>query len=142
MLLVLSCVLICIPVIVGLFKLPQNSIVVGCNSFAIATSCHVSPLSQVDELSDDGAESEAGLELLVCNRLPTVGLALIADDASRELLVRISQSELKWGVIRVPNGWPLQDADDLEEDAPSVGHISFGTKMDVISVPVAGNLYA
>ncbi|KAI1843061.1 hypothetical protein JX266_010750 [Neoarthrinium moseri] len=140
-LLVLSCTLICIPIAIGLFRLPENSIIVGSNSFAIAASCHVSPLSQADCKATDDAVLETGSEGLAYSRISGDGFAPVADNASKELLTQVSQCELKLGVVSVPAGWPLNDSDDLEEDAPSVGHISFGTKMDDVSVPELGKLY-
>lgn len=147
LLLVLSCILICIPIITGLSRLPENSIVVGSNSFAIATSCHISPLSKIDDMSNDdtksdAAESDARSEWLISARNSMDIPAPNMEDAPNEYLEKISQCELKWGVVSVPKGWPLQDSDDLEEDAATVGHISFGTKMDEVSVPEVGKLYA
>ncbi|KAI1858864.1 uncharacterized protein JN550_012323 [Neoarthrinium moseri] len=141
-LLVLSYTLVCIPVATGLFRLPENSIIVGSNSFAIAASCHVSPLSQADSKATDDAELETGSERPVDGQNSDDCFASAASHGSNELLTKISQCELKWGVVSVPAGWPLNDSDDLEEDAPSVGHISFGTKIDEVSAPEVGKLYA
>ncbi|KAI1140191.1 hypothetical protein F5Y05DRAFT_403222 [Hypoxylon sp. FL0543] len=44
-LLVSSCVLVLVPIVLGLKRLPPNMVNVGSNSLALSAACHVSPLS-------------------------------------------------------------------------------------------------
>lgn len=151
---IVAVTLIFVPPPLAMLRLPANSIVVGSNSLAIAAACHVSPLTGKNLPSTSGQPSEAeipdsddGIELRHL-MAPSPGLGdqhgnrtLVPckdDEERRAALRKISQSKVRWGVVRMPTEW----ADDFNTRENPVEHISFGVSEDEVEDPVEGHWYA
>lgn len=142
-----------LPPIFGFIPLPPNTVVVGSNSLAIAAACQVSPLvgqnqSQLWTSRQDAtaAHEDDEIELRHLSS-PNVSLLTCHDRRSgshhdeeewKATLLRVSQSKIKWGVVKMPSSWAQQFSG---LDAP-VEHISFGLPEDDVQQPVVGNWYA
>lgn len=150
----LSITLVFVPPIFGFLALPSNTVVVGSNSLAIAAACQVSPLvgqnqsqnqprishqeSMVNQ-QDDEMELHHLME-------PSPSLLARDDQASesrndeevwKDTLLRVSQSKIKWGVVKMPSSWEEQfNRQDIE-----VEHISFGLPEDDVQQPIVGRWY-
>lgn len=138
-----------IPLLLSRRRLPGSAVAVGCNSFVISASCHVSMLSKPEDdlkvpseppLHGRDVSSEA-LELIE-NQVPTWAEA-DDDEISRQSLEekrleKIAQSRLKWGVVKMSDDW-YQEYGEAQGD---VGHISFGTTEDEVGSPRDGHWYA
>lgn len=136
-----------LPIIWSQKALPGVGNSVGCNSFAISASCHVSPLARPD--FDTGPSSKLsarlGLDKLGAFEYNESQLTLLSRAGSAstlgkedDRLERIAQSKLKWGVVEMPPKWSSQYSGSYEQ----VGHISFGTTDDEVERPQDGNWYA
>lgn len=55
------------------------------------------------------------------------------EEAKRQFRIGLTQSELRWGVVRMP---PYFDAQFTEKDGFRVGHLAFGTREQLLSEPV------
>lgn len=130
-------------------RLPGCATSVGCNSFAISASCHVSSLSKPDpelDTSPSRTLHECGSRLeewkLVANRLlmriKMSDNEISSDDSEEERRGRVAQSRLKWGVVKMPGDWYRV----YDESYGKVGHVSFGTIEDEVDSPKDGHLYA
>lgn len=153
--LTLSITLVFVPPIFGFLTLPSNTVVVGSNSLAIAAACQVSPLvgqnqsqnqprishqeSMVDQ-QDDEMELHHLME-------PSPSLLARDDQASesrndeevwKDKLLRVSQSKIKWGVVKMPSSWEEQ----FNRRDIAVEHISFGLPEDDVQQPIVGHWYA
>lgn len=177
--LALSTALIFVPPVLGLWRLPPHSLLVGSNSLALAAACHISPLTGQRPPHTDAAPP--GLKTLTLVAQQAVALSpesrrLISstspppdvpdgggftgakqmvrtyhgggaseEDCERRavVLVKVSQSKLKWGVVRMPEDWGADYPRVGGGGASSVGHISFGTFEDGdVEAPVDGRRYA
>lgn len=136
-----------LPMIWSRKHLPGVGNSVGCNSFAISASCHVSPLSIPTSESDvspkrtsrndfDSAEALDDNEIELALILPAENRSNHGDGKSR--LEKIAQSRLKWGVVDMPLDWSSQYSGSYEQ----FGHISFGTTQDQIEEPRHDHWYA
>lgn len=200
-LIVLSCVLVCLPVALSLLKLPGDIVNVGSNSIAISAACHVSPeanalkdepstvsppqssraslVSQFEVAppqysplrsvylpnstihSGDRVEDLIGKDEWPAYPMSSSAAAFSGDDIEMKQLIKkdsmvsmrteysrgkmtkedlfetISQSKIRWGVIRMP-------ADFYREyDSPEpYEHLGFGVEGEEIPPPQRGNLYA
>lgn len=165
--LALSTALIFVPPVLGFLRLPPNSLIVGSNSLALAAACHISPLTGQRPPHMDAAPpglktltlvAEQAVELQESRRLisstspPDMSGCLTgskqmmhnggtSEEECRAVLTKVSQSKLKWGVVRMPEDWG-SDYPRRDGGAP-VGHISFGTvEDDNVEAPVDGRRYA
>lgn len=121
-------------------SLPGTGNSVGCNSFAISASCHVSTLAKpdsgsavsLDDIPTNSSEStglgDSGLELLSPEQ----------NTSTYNRLTLIAQSRLRWGVVEMPPEWSSQYSGAYDQ----VGHISFGTTKDEVGNPVHDKWYA
>lgn len=138
-----------IPLVLSRRRLPGSAVAVGCNSFVISASCHVSMLSKPDAEFKSSSEpplhglddSSEALELDE-NQFPT-RTDVDDDETSRQSLEekrleRIAQSRLKWGVVQMTDDWYQR----YGEPYGNVGHISFGTTEDEVGSPRDGQWYA
>lgn len=128
-------------------RLPGPGNAVGCNSFAISASCHVSTLARPDSASDVSQRLTASVELdrsqafdLNESELDLLSLEELPSECDPEeaRLEMIAQSRLRWGVVKMPQEWSSQYSGSYEQ----VGHISFGTTNDDVEDPLHGQWYA
>lgn len=148
----LSITLIFVPPVFGGIVLPPNSIVVGSNSFAIAAACQVSPLvggntedrESHHEFTADRQGDEVGLHHIMAPYSSLLGRGDEASEACTDgeerkaTLLRVSQSKIKWGVVKMPTSWQQQFNG---QNAP-VEHMSFGLPEDDVQQPLVGHWYA
>lgn len=142
-----------LPPIFGFIPLPPRTVVVGSNSLAIAAACQVSPLIGQNQsqlrTSRPGATAAQEDDEIELQHLssPNVSLLTSHDQASgscqdeeewKATLLRVSQSKIKWGVVKMPSSW-AERFNGL--DAP-VEHITFGLPEDDVQQPVVGKWYA
>ncbi|KAL1871122.1 hypothetical protein Daus18300_004867 [Diaporthe australafricana] len=141
------------PPIFGRLLVTPNTVVVGSNSLAIAAACHVSPLVGQNQSRPGRSDQEymAGHqdENMELRHLmgPSPGLLTRDDQASEScqdeeewmaMLLRVSQSKIRWGVVKMPPSW----AEQFVRRDPAVEHISFGLSEDDVETPVVGHWYA
>lgn len=120
---------------------------VGCNSFAMSASCHVSALSRPDSESDMSGKLEGRMDLDMPEafNVSETELALLSpavndseNNEENERLEKIAQSRLRWGVVKMPPEWSSQYSGSYDQ----VDHISFGTTNDAVEEPVHDRWYA
>jgi hypothetical protein len=125
--------------------IPESTPVVGCNSFAIAAACHISPLARPDPglttisgLPTRQQNDESDIEL---KRPASIARSRSAEDydgnESMMKRKRISQSRLQWGVVEMPTNWH----EIYKDFKNTVGHMSFGTVQNDIYKPIEGRYY-
>lgn len=150
---ILSITLVFMPPIFGSLALPPNTVVVGSDSFAIAAACQVSPLvgqnhshPEVPQQKNTRDPHRNDIEL---RRLMAPSPILFShddrtseshrdDEEQKSMLVRVSQSKIRWGVVKMPSSWKEQfDRRDI-----AVGHVSFGLPEDDVQQPITGHWYA
>ncbi|KAH8766124.1 hypothetical protein F5883DRAFT_496436 [Diaporthe sp. PMI_573] len=151
----LSIALAFMPPFFGRLSLPHNTVVVGSNSLAIAASCQVSPLvgqtyeqphSRIvqQEYMAGNQDSEIELRHFMA---PSPSFLTLGDQASESwsdeeerkvTLLRVSQSKIRWGVVKMPSSWSEQ----FIRRETEVEHISFGLPEDDVQKPVVGHWYA
>ncbi|KAI0538383.1 hypothetical protein GGR58DRAFT_501217 [Xylaria digitata] len=156
---ILAIVLALIPPILGFLKrLPPNIVTPGCNSLALSAACHVSGLLYAVKkayLPDDVALSapspcsfqsfgkrqysrDVKYELLDESDRTMSFDDVELEKSDESLFDELSQSKLRWGVIRMPKEWYTQ----YDYDPASVKHLGFGTVEDGVAAPLWGHLYA
>lgn len=151
----LSIVLSFTPLFFGCLSLPPNTVVVGSNSLAIAAACQVSPLvghtTEKHQARTTSVEYESGhqeneIELRHLTA-PSDSLLTLGDQGSttwneeeerKATLLRVSQSKIRWGVVKMPPSWSEQ----FDRRGTEVEHISFGLPEDDVQEPVPGHWYA
>jgi hypothetical protein len=149
----LSIPLAFMPAIFSCYPLPPNTVVVGSNSLAFAAACQVSPLvgqnqpqprQSHQEHTAEHQEDEIELQNLI---EPNPGRLMRGDQASESwnqeeereaTLLRVSQSKIRWGVVKMPSCW----AEQFNRRDTEVEHISFGLPEDDVQQPVIGHWYA
>ena len=121
-----------IPWLLGLLRLPGHMPPIGSDSRDIAAACHVSPLAKAPLSEQTDGEGE-GYEPVS-----------MADEEGNGRLLAVSRSLLSWGVVEMPEAW--YDAQVHQQNDPeirrTVGHLSFGTTLDVVKRPIRGRFYA
>ncbi|OTA91025.1 hypothetical protein M434DRAFT_33071 [Hypoxylon sp. CO27-5] len=164
-LLIASCVLILIPILPSLKRLPPNMVNIGNNSFALSAACHVSKLSHAVKPPESAAArsstepsrspsregSRAGnieMQQLVMTRQSSSQQSLASErlvdhqsqeDSDEQSLFRdLTRSEIRWGVVRMPPEWHSE----YEREGVVVEHLSFGVRGDDVRDPVRRRLYA
>lgn len=143
------------PPIFGNLALPPNTVVVGSNSLAMAAACQVSPLvgqnrshpevsRQQDTYDPQGDGTSIELPRLMAPSLRNftcddqTSESYQDDEEQKSLLARVSQSKIRWGVVKMPSSWEEQfDRRDI-----AVGHVSFGLPEDDVQQPITGHWYA
>ncbi|KAI0911442.1 hypothetical protein F4823DRAFT_585781 [Ustulina deusta] len=159
-LLIVTTILVTIPIILSLKKLPPNIAIVGANSQAISAACHASSLSQAvlytqtqnihsdgDEINDDGLtetqqrQSNEYADMELASMLRNHDTASIEGDnasvaSNIGVLGRIARSKIRWGVVKMPPEWYETFVEDDE-----VGHLSFGVEKDEVLPPEPGRWY-
>lgn len=151
----LSIILVFMPPLFGSLALPSNTVVVGSNSLAIAAACQVSPLvgqnqshpeapRQKDTCDPQGNGTSIELHRLMTpsprdfTRDDQTSEFYQDDEEQKSLLARVSQSKIRWGVVKMPSSWEEQfDRRDI-----AVGHVSFGLPEDDVQQPITGHWYA
>ncbi|KAI0843705.1 hypothetical protein F5Y06DRAFT_255622 [Hypoxylon sp. FL0890] len=164
-LLIASCVLIPIPILLSLKRLPSNMINVGNNSFALSAACHVSKLSHAvrppnnstesSSISDQGAlRGDIEMQQLTIGRQPSqqslASEPLVEDqdrdrdrdqnqedDGERSSFQNLARSKIRWGVIRMPPEWYAEHA----HEGAIAEHLSFGVREDNVRAPMPYRLY-
>lgn len=120
---------------------------VGCNSFAISASCHVSALSRPDSEPGISRELSGRIDLdrpgaLNVNEAEMALLPPAGNNSEEyqedDRLKKIAQSRLRWGVVKIPPEWSSQYSGSYDQ----VGHVSFGTTTDEVEEPAHGRWYA
>lgn len=145
---VVFAIAMCVPLILGLRRLPGDMVVVGSNSFAMAAACHGSTISKVktdipEETEYDAATSsnESGnliVEEIAMSRLQEHDQP---DRKNQDLVLsKLAESKLKWGVVTMPAEFYEEFKEDMEVD--TVEHLSFGVKEDDVRKPIYGKWYA
>jgi len=121
-----------VPWLLGLLRLPGHMPPIGSDSRAIAAACHVSPLAKAP-LNEETGEKGEGYEPV-----------LMAEEEGNSGLVAVSRSLLSWGVVEMPQAWYDAHVDRRDGLASrrAVGHLSFGTTLDVVKRPIRGRFYA
>lgn len=140
---------IIIPIIWSRKRLPGFANSVGCNSFAMSASCHVSKIARPEfelEASPNSSvhglgDSQEAFELIESQLLTSTDAdddETPSNDSEEGRLEKVAQSKLKWGVVKMPDDWYQTH----NESYGNVGHISFGTTEDEVENPQDGHWYA
>lgn len=158
---VIFAVMLLVPIVLGMLRLPGYMNVVGSNSRAISAACHVSSLSRPSEDVEMPEAVTKKMKTRTRNRggvgddpeawslaLNNDDLETSTDNASEhtdtsdqdvdQLRRHIAQSEIKWGEVEMPSKWHCHYS-EFEE---SVGHLGFGVEADKVSEPREGQWYA
>ncbi|KAL1855006.1 hypothetical protein Plec18170_004418 [Paecilomyces lecythidis] len=138
----------CVPLVLGLRRLPGDMVVVGSNSFAMAAACHASTISKVkidipEETEYDAATSSNELGNLIVEEIAMSRLQEHdqPDPKNQDLVLsKLAESKLKWGVVTMPPEFYEEFKEDMEVD--TVEHLSFGVKEDDVQKPIYGKWYA
>lgn len=149
----LSVVLVFMPPIFGFIRLPPKTVVVGSNSLAIAAACQVSPLVGQKQLQDRRSHQESTAEcqddetelrhLMAPNtsllsRGDQVSESCPEEEQQKATLLRVSQSKIRWGVVKMPSSW----AEQFNGWDAQVEHLSFGLPEDDVQQPIVSHWYA
>ncbi|KAL5597141.1 hypothetical protein FOBRF1_010934 [Fusarium oxysporum] len=131
---VVFAVVICVPLLLSMRRLPGDMVIVGSNSLAIAAACHVSKASKVD-ISDcssktDTSGRETGMELTI---YPHHRDEEGDDVRTLSVYARIAESKVKWGVVRMEDSFYNELKDEV--DVNEIGHLSFGVQDDAVGKP-------
>ncbi|KAM0553267.1 hypothetical protein ACHAPJ_007557 [Fusarium lateritium] len=127
-------VILCIPLLLSLRKLPGDMVVVGSNSLAIAAACHVSkssgpsPSGYVPERGD--SENAAGVELTTFTRGKR---KQECDSLVSSVHATIVERKIKWGEVRMEDSF-YHELED-ETGINGIRHLSFGTEEDRVETP-------
>ncbi|KAM5362963.1 hypothetical protein ACJA88_013787 [Fusarium oxysporum] len=131
---VVFAVVISVPLLLSMRRLPGDMVIVGSNSLAIAAACHASKASKVDisdcSVKTDTSGRETDMELTVYpHHREEEG------DDRRTLLIyaRIAESKVKWGVVRMEDFFYNELKDEV--DVNEIGHLSFGVQEDAVGKP-------
>ncbi|KAI1139810.1 hypothetical protein F5Y05DRAFT_380161 [Hypoxylon sp. FL0543] len=156
-LLITSCVLIQVPVLLGLKKLPPNMVNVGNNSFALSAACHVSRLSHAVKRPEDSTESSSildqgaipdGIEMQRLNMACQLSQPSLAsepligyqdqnqerdqeDGGEQSSFQNLARSKVRWGIVQMPPEWYAEYA----HEGVVVEHLSFGVREDNVRPP-------
>ncbi|KAK7981155.1 Cytochrome-b5 reductase [Apiospora arundinis] len=145
-LLILAAVLATIPLFASLYRLPGDMIAGGCNSLALSAACHGfypsrhrDPAGSIDarrlassnQTPDEETGSRGNLQ-----RQETE-ISQLDDVNSRDELVKLAQSKLRWGVTPLTS--ELRDV--VNKSGQEALHLGFATEENFISPPVEGELY-
>lgn len=124
-----------IPLILSRKRLPGYMPVVGANSLAMQAACQVSPLSRVKAtLESDESDSDFDKPVSSKDGSPETGKRL---KGTKEMVFY----RLKWGEVKMPDGWLRQEGTWTDCPDDEVGHLSFGTVFDDPRPPVEGRWY-
>lgn len=149
----LSIFLAFMPLLFGLIPLPPKTFVVGSNSLAIAAACQVSPLVGQNQPRPEKSYHESTAEPqddeIELRHLMAASSSLLTRDGQtsesrndeevwKSTLLRVSQSKIRWGVVKMPSSWEEQ----FERQDITVEHISFGLPEDDVQQPIVGHWYA
>ncbi|KAF6802925.1 hypothetical protein CSOJ01_11250 [Colletotrichum sojae] len=116
-------------------ELPGYMPLVGSNSLAVSAACKVSPLSRAPRRSTTEDETEdIELEERTPRSTEDPEIGQTADAADDIVFY-----PLKWGEVKMPEDWYLQD--DGAEEAIQVRHLGFGTLEDDPQPPTNGRRY-
>ncbi|RKK68116.1 hypothetical protein BFJ69_g13911 [Fusarium oxysporum] len=131
---VVFAVVICVPLLLSMRRLPGDMVIVGSKSLAIAAACHASKASKVD-ISDcssktDTSGRETGMELTV---YPHHREEEGDDRRTLSVYARIAESKVKWGVVRMEDSFYNELKDEV--DVNEIGHLSFGVQDDAVGKP-------
>ncbi|KAI0100684.1 hypothetical protein F4776DRAFT_649322 [Hypoxylon sp. NC0597] len=163
-LLIASCVLILIPILLSLKRLPPNMVNIGNNSFALSAACHASKLSHAVKSPknvaapgstesphfsrQEGVPSDIEMQQLVMTHRSSSQQSLASerlvnhqgeeDGGEQSSFRRLARSKIRWGVIRMPPEWYAE----YEHEGVVVEHLSFGVQEDDVRDPVRRRLYA
>jgi hypothetical protein len=160
---VIACVLAVIPLVLCSRTMKGAMVLGGHNSMVISAACHVEPVSGTRPPSslsmrepkpstfgdheqpaprDVEPDSFEMQNLLESNSTPkNIGSDLgeeIKSGDRKHALTRISQSLIRWGVVKMPASFYQQYA-DVDE---FMGHLGFGTQEHDVEEPVDGHWYA
>ncbi|PCD31466.1 hypothetical protein AU210_011117 [Fusarium oxysporum f. sp. radicis-cucumerinum] len=131
---VVFAVVISVPLLLSMRRLPGDMVIVGSNSLAIAAACYASKASKVDisdcSVKTDTSGRETDMELIVYpHHREEEG------DDRRTLLIyaRIAESKVKWGVVRMEDFFYNELKDEV--DVNEIGHLSFGVQEDAVGKP-------
>ncbi|WKT49436.1 hypothetical protein QSH57_014366 [Fusarium oxysporum f. sp. vasinfectum] len=111
---VVFAVVICVPLLLSMRRLPGDMVIVGSNSLAIAAACHASKASKVD-ISDCSGKKKV-----------TIG-------GHCRSMRRIAESKVKWGVVTMEDSFYNELKDEV--DVNEIGHLSFGVQDDAVGKP-------
>ncbi|KAK5651838.1 hypothetical protein OQA88_11607 [Cercophora sp. LCS_1] len=111
----------------GDWKGMGRAVVVGTNSLAISAACHPSELSRGGE--EGGIETKG-------DQSPAFDEEGSLCDMKRGVGSRLAESRVRWGVVRMPDGF----YDGMGSEG-EVAHLSFGVREDGVQPPVKGKCY-
>ncbi|ENH74955.1 hypothetical protein FOC1_g10002500 [Fusarium oxysporum f. sp. cubense race 1] len=131
---VVFAVVICVPLLLSMRRLPGDMVIVGSNSLAIAAACHASKASKVDisdcSVKTDTSGRETDMELTVH---PHHREEEGDDRRTLSVYARIAESKVKWGVVRMEDSFYNELKDEV--DVNEIGHLSFGVQDDAVGKP-------
>ncbi|KAH7233979.1 uncharacterized protein BKA55DRAFT_580583 [Fusarium redolens] len=130
-------VILCIPLVLSLRKLPGDMVVVGSNSLAFAAACHVPAISSsVSGIGRRDSGTACDIEMMTVARdarKPECSNLVLLDD------MKVTQRRIKWGVLKMEDSfyWELEG----EVDVNGIKHLSFGTEEDRVEPPRLSEWY-
>ncbi|KAJ4047599.1 hypothetical protein NW758_005950 [Fusarium oxysporum] len=131
---VVFAVVICVPLLLSMRRLPGDMVIVGSNSLAIAAACHASKASKVDisdcSVKTDTSGRETDMELTV---YPHHREKEGDDRRTLSVYARIAESKVKWGVVTMEDSFYNELKDEV--DVNEIGHLSFGVQDDAVGKP-------
>ncbi|PCD25522.1 hypothetical protein AU210_014625 [Fusarium oxysporum f. sp. radicis-cucumerinum] len=131
---VVFAVVICVPLLLSMRRLPGDMVIMGSNSLAIAAACHASKASKVDisncSSKTDTSGRETDMELTV---YPYYREDEGDDRRTLSVYARIAESKVKWGVVRMEDSFYNELKDEV--DVNEIGHLSFGVQDDAVGRP-------
>lgn len=134
MVVIISAVLLIALTLLFYRKLPSSMPIVGGHSGAISAACHISPLSTAlpdPDATDKGESTDV--------EQTTVGNEGFLEHYGQVLRSSMSQSLLRWGIVRMPEKW--YHSFQYVDDRVKVAHLSFGGIVEDVQTPQENELY-
>ncbi|EFQ31583.1 hypothetical protein CGRA01v4_01460 [Colletotrichum graminicola] len=100
----------------------------------------VSPTAKIPRIAGHERGAAAGIELQELIPASDKGYGeSVNSNAHKNMAYRL----LKWGEVEMPEDWHRESAEEgNDQEAPRVGHLSFGTILDDPQPPTEGYFYA
>lgn len=114
-----------------------RSVLVGTNSLAVAAACHPSSLSKA---LVPGQEEGAGCQSPGADA-DEEGSLWEGEKRGKGVGDCLAESRIRWGVVRMPEGFHEGNLGMAISGGEGVGHLSFGMREDGVEAPVKGRWY-
>ncbi|KAI1074771.1 hypothetical protein F5B20DRAFT_426034 [Whalleya microplaca] len=138
---ILGVILVPIPWIIGRRILPGIIPNVGANSLALSAACQVKPHRRIPSVIHTMDEVDKVQSIHELQKMQPEAATKFSEDETQLLtydkepdLVRVSQSLLKWGLVKIPTT-------RYEDSEEPVKYLSFGTLADNVEIPVEDDSY-